>query len=193
MATMSNLKTFLANAAAAGLTVIAVAALAGCGPASAGGATSAGHGSGTHGRQSPAGRAGAPMRLTVCDAPSAVTSVRVTRLPAMSQLGQTKPLPKPHPGVTVRDPAKARGLARLVCSLPRLPRGVLSCPAQRGGGYGLVFTAAGRSLPPVTVQATGCESVTGTGPGGARWAARSSSFWATLSRLTGIEAPAHSP
>jgi hypothetical protein len=191
---MSNRKTSFASAAGAAAGLMAVVALAGCGQSTAGGATSAGHGSGAHGRQSPAGRAGAPMRLrTVCDAPSAVTSVRVIRLPAMSQLGQTKPLPKPHPGVTVRDPAKARGLARLVCSLPRLPRGVLSCPAQRGGGYGLVFTAAGRSLPPVTVQATGCESVTGTGPGGARWAARSSSFWATLSRLTGIEAPAHSP
>jgi hypothetical protein len=191
MATMSNLKTSLANAAAAGLTAIAVVALAGCGQAS-GGVTPAGHGSGAHGGQSPAGRAGAPIRLrTVCDAPSAVTSVRVTRLPAMSQLGQTKPLPKPHPGVTVRDPRRAAWPAS--SGLPRLPRGVLSCPAQRGGGYGLVFTAVGHSLPPVTVQATGCESVTGTGPGGARWAARSSSFWATLSRLTGIEAPAHSP
>lgn len=176
----------LITAAGAGLVIIATAMLAGCGQASTGGRTS---GTPT------AGQAGAPMKpAPVCTDPAEVRSVLVTRLPTLGQLGQTKPLPRKLPGITVRDRAKARALARLVCSLPPMPHGVVNCPVNTGGGYQLVFMASGLHLPAVTVRANGCETVTGTGGGRqARWVARSPKFWASLSRLTGIQAPAHSP
>ena len=129
----------------------------------------------------------------VCGNPAAVSAVRVTRIPWLSQLGRSKPLPGTLPRITVRDPAKARALARAVCGLPAMPRGVLSCPIDTGGGYQLVFTASGRNLHPVTVQATGCEAVTGAGPGPTRWVARTPGFWTTFAHLTGIRVPAHSP
>jgi len=134
------------------------------------------------------------MKLaSVCADPAAVTSVRVTRLPSLGQLGQTKPLPAKLPGVTVRDRRKARALARLVCGLPKMPQGVLHCPIDIGGGYQLIFADGTLHPPAVTVHASGCESVTTAGPGAARWVARTPKFWTTLARLTGIQAPAHSP
>ena len=129
----------------------------------------------------------------VCASPAQVRSVLVTRLPTLTQLGQTKPLPKKLPGITVRDRAKARALARLVCSLPTTPDGTINCPVDFGGGYQLVFMTSGLHLPAVTVHASGCETVTGAGGRQARWVARSPKFWASLARLTGIQAPAHTP
>jgi hypothetical protein len=185
MATLLKRGSLITAAAAAGFVIIATAALAGCGQASPGGTTS-----GTPA----AGQAGAPMKpAPVCASPAEVRSVRVTRLPTLSQLGQTKPLPRKLPGITVRDRAKARALATLVCSLPTMPHGVLSCPVAIGGGYQLVFMTSGLHLPAVTVRASGCETVTGAGGHQARWVARSPKFWASLARLTGIQAPAHAP
>src|SRR6266702_727242 len=196
----SKRKTFIATwaAGAAGLVVIATAALAGCGQVGAGQGTPGAADSGPHAGQSPEGQspgqAAAPMAVrSVCADPAAVMSVRVVRLPSRSQLGQTKPVPKKLPSIVIRDRAKARGLARLVCGLPKLPRGVYACPVDIGGGYQLIFAAAGRPLPAVTVRASGCESVTGAGLAGARWAGKSPRFWPRLARLTGIQAPAHSP
>jgi len=135
---------------------------------------------------------------SVCEDLAAVGVVRVARIPSLSQLGQSKPLPRTVPRITVRDRAKARALARAVCGLPAMPHGVLSCPMNVGGGYQLVFIASGRTLHPVTVEATGCESVTGagaahTGAAPTRWVARTPGFWTTFAQLTGIRAPAHSP
>jgi hypothetical protein len=195
-------------AAGAGLVIIiATAALSGCSQAKAGGPASGVWINGAHAVPSRNGSstavgsqahaAGAPMKpASACAAQAAVKSVRVTRLPTLTQLGQTKPLWDKLPGITVGDPAKARALARLICGLPAMPKGILSCPADVGGwagGYQLVFVAGGRHLAPVTVRASGCETVTGAGPGEARWAGRTPGFWTTLSRLTGIRAPAHSP
>jgi hypothetical protein len=127
----------------------------------------------------------------------------VARIPSLSQLGQSKPVPRAVPQITVRDRAKARALASAVCGLPAMPHGVLSCPIDVGGGYRLTFTASGWTLRPVTVEATGCESVTGAGPaqadtarpgaGPTRWVARTPGFWPRFAQLTGIRAPAHSP
>jgi len=197
-------------AAGAGLVIIiATAALSGCSQAKAGGPASGVSTSGAHAVPSRNGSStavgsqahavGTPMKpASACAAQAAVKSVRVTRLPTLTQLGQTKPLSDKLSGITVGDPAKARALARLICGLPTMPKGILSCPADVGGGaggYQLVFMAGGRHLAPVTVRASGCETVTGAGPGPgeARWAGRTAGFWTTLSRLTGIRAPAHSP
>jgi hypothetical protein len=187
------------SAAAAGLMVIAAAALSGCGAVRAGAAHPVGASHPGTG-QSSAGRPGSnPVaRRSVCADPAAVSAVRVTRLPSLSQMGQSKPLPRTVHRIAVRDQAKARALARAVCRLPAMPHGSLSCPINVGGGYQLVFTASGRTLHPVTVQASGCEPVAGAGTtrGGAvptRWVARTPGFWTTFAQLTGIQAPAHSP
>ena len=200
MATLSKRKTSIATwaAGAAGLVVIATAALAGCGQVGAGQDAPRAAGSGPRAGQSRAvqspGQPGAPMAVwSVCTDPAAVTSVRVVRLPSRSQLGQTKPVPRKLPSIVIRDRARARGLARLVCGLPKMPHGVYACPVDIGGRYQLIFAAGGRSRPAVTVRASGCESVTGAGPGGVRWAGKSPGFWTRLAKLTGIRAPAHSP
>jgi hypothetical protein len=165
--------------------------LAGCGQAGAG--SDHGAHAGTSASSSPEA-AGAPMKLaSVCAGPMQVRSVRVTRLPTLTQLGQTKPLPKKLPSITVRDRAKARALARLVCGLPVMPHRAFSCPVAIGGGYQLAFMSGRSQLPPVTVKASGCETVTGTGGHLVRRIARSPKFWTALSQLTGIAAPAHTP
>jgi len=184
---MATLKSggLITAAAGAGFVIIVTAMLAGCGQARTDGKTS---------RTSAAGQAGAPMKpAPVCASPAEVHSVLVTRLPTMTQLGQTKPLPRKLPGITVRDRARARALARLVCSLPRMPHGALHCPVDIGGGYQLVFMTSGLHLPAITIRASGCEAVTGAGGHQAMWVARSPTFWASLARLTGIQAPAHAP
>jgi hypothetical protein len=184
MTTLLKRRRLITIAASVGFVIIATAVLAGCGQAST---------NGTSGTPA-AGQAGAPMKSApVCASPAEVRTVLVTRLPTLTQLGQTKPLSKKLPSITVRDRAKARALARLVCSLPLMPHGTLSCPVAIGGGYQLVFMTSGLHLPAVTVRASGCETVTGAGGHRARWVARSSGFWASLTRLTGIQAPAHSP
>ncbi len=200
MATLSKRRTFVATwaAGAAGFVVIATAALAGCGQVGAGQGAPRAAGSGPRAGQSRAvqspGQPGAPMAVwSVCADPAAVTSVRVVRLPSRGQLGQTKPVPEKLPSIVIRDRARARGLALLVCGLPKMLHGVYACPVDIGGGYQLIFAAGGRSRPAVTVRASGCESVTGAGPGGVRWAGKSPGFWTRLAKLTGIRAPAHSP
>ncbi len=118
-------------------------------------------------------------------------------MPSLSQLGQSKPLPRAVPAMTVRDAARARALAAAICGLPAMRPGIRSCPINVGGGYQLLFMVSGRTLHPVTVAATGCESVSGagSGPAGAtptRWVARTPGFWTRFAQLTGIRAPAHS-
>jgi len=217
---MAKMQIRLANlappAAAAGLVVIASAALTGCGPMRAGAAHpaaatrqgAAGHPTAArHPAAASQPGTGRSSRF-VCADQGTVSAVRVARIPSLSQLGQSRPLPRAVPRITVRDPAKARALARAVCGLPAMPHGVLSCPIDVGGGYQLVFTATGRTLHPVTVEATGCQTVTGAGPAPAgpvrtgtarsgpaptRWVARTPAFWTTFAHLTGIRAPAHSP
>ena len=56
-----------------------------------------------------------------------------------------------------------------------------------GINYRLIFTAGDGKLAPVTVDATGCQQVTGLGP--VRWTARSPAFWSVLATAAGI-APA---
>jgi hypothetical protein len=90
--------------------------------------------------------------------------------------------------VTVTSPARTQAVARALCALPPMPRGVFNCPALLvGTTYLLRFTAGGRQLPPVTIEATGCEVVTGVGP--ARWAATSPGFWRVLATAAHLSPP----
>jgi hypothetical protein len=181
-------------AAAAGLIVIATATLAACGQVSATGA------SGPGSRQTQSGQRGggdagsgghAQMIRLLCAQPRAATAVRVVRFSSRAQLGQTKPLRRPIPGITIKDKARVRELAVAICKLPRMPRGIINCPADLGGGYVLQFSAPGARFHAITLRASGCEAVSGTGHGRARWVAREPLFWRQLAHLTGITAPAH--
>lgn len=67
-------------------------------------------------------------------------------------------------GFTIRDAHAVRAMAATLCALPRMPRGVMSCPAILGGSYRLWFASGKRAFRPVTVETTGCRMVTGLGP-----------------------------
>jgi hypothetical protein len=73
-------------------------------------------------------------------------------------------------GSTVRNPAVVREIASVLCGLPRIPSFVMSCPDLTGGSYHLYFTAAGRAIPAVKIELSGCRVVTGLGPARS-WAA----------------------
>jgi len=93
--------------------------------------------------------------------------------------------------ITITTAAKARAAARALCGLPLLPRGVFHCPNLTvGSTYLLRFTADGRRLPAVSIEATGCEVVTGVGS--ARWAAKSPGFWRTLAAAANVSPPGRS-
>jgi len=112
-----------------------------------------------------------------------VSRVQVARIPGIAQLEPSKPGQSRVVTITVKDPAKARELARAICALPYAPHGVINCPIDVGGSYQLRFSTPSRRLPLVTVAASGCRSVTGLGR--ARLAL-SPRFWAVFARTTGI-------
>jgi len=181
-------------AAAAGLILVATLALAACGEVRASGASVPGNRQ-TQSDQPGGGHAGtsghARMIRSLCAQPRAVTAVRVVRFGSRAQLGQTKALHRPIPGITIKDIVRVRELAVALCKLPRMPRGIMSCPADLGGGYVLQFSAPNARVHAITLRTSGCEAVSGTGHGRARWVARKPLFWQQLAHLTGITSPAH--
>jgi len=93
--------------------------------------------------------------------------------------------------VTVSSPDSARSVARAVCALPSMPHGVINCPALfPWTTYQLRFTVDGRPLPAVTIEATGCEAVTGAGP--VRRADTSPGFWRVLAMAGDVTPPGRS-
>jgi len=192
------------------LLVLAPLAVAGCGSVAAGsgsqaGATSsaaAGTPSASASPGQPDGSATTPGRLSVtgalCSAPGSASQVVITRL-------TTGPILPAGPGVAaytrpeqagpvVKDATQAQQLARAVCALPAQPATAVNCPDLRPGGYRLTFTAAGRMLPEVSVQSSGCELVTGAGS--VRTAAAHASFLELLASMAGpagVPGPVHVP
>jgi hypothetical protein len=164
------------------LAVISVGALiglAGCGSATAGGAglpASAGAG---HTKE-PAAVASASAGVPLCAAAGRVDRVVVSRVPVLP-VSPDEPLPG---GITFRDPPRVRALAAGLCALPLMRHGpLLSCPADFGGAFRLVFAAGRRGFSPVGVQSSGCRIVTGVGP--ARSWSRSPRFKHLLDKVTG--------
>ena len=88
----------------------------------------------------------------------------------------------------VTEVASARDVAKVVCALPRIPMGVMSCVIDLGIYYRLGFTAANATFPTVVVGATGCQTVRGIGP--TRWVA-DSSFWRRLGNAMGLKTPTY--
>jgi len=132
------------------------------------------------------------MIRLLCAEPRGVAKVRVVRFASRGQMGgDLKPMRRPVPGVTISDPVIVRQLVTAICRLPRMPRGVFHCPADRGGGYVLEFSGAGERFHAVTLLASGCETIAGTGAGRPRWVAKSPQFWEQFAHLTGIASPAH--
>ncbi len=87
----------------------------------------------------------------------------------------------------VTDVASVQDVAKVVCALPRIPVGVMSCVIDLGIYYRLSFTAPDETFPTVVVSATGCETVRGIGP--IRWVGTSPNFWHQLGTAMGLPNP----
>ena len=87
--------------------------------------------------------------------------------------------------VTVQSPVAAQKAARIVCALPPMPNGVISCPDDLGITYRLTFYQQAVPYPRVVVDATGCETVSGLVR--TRWVIRSPKFWPELGEIMGLK------
>jgi hypothetical protein len=181
--------------AAAALASITLAA---CGssqvPGAASGASASPTVAATVAGSSPAASPGAASpgpiatQVALCRDTASVTGLKIVR----NQVVRVPVLQVAFPDqVTVASPARARAVARALCALPPMPRGVFHCPALLiGTTYQLRFTAGGRRLPPVTIEATGCEVVTGVGQ--TRWVTTSPGFWRVLGTAAHLRPPGRS-
>jgi hypothetical protein len=164
-----------------GAAAAAVIGLAGCGGAvsnAPSGGSAAATGATTQVRSATGG--------TLCADAGAVDRLTVRRV---------KLVPANHPSfsfpavVAVSDAAQARAVARALCALQPLPRGVVACPADLGISYRLDFATPERGLPPVGIRAGGCEGVSGAGL--TRWSMRTPAFWTVLGAAMGLAHPGH--
>ena len=164
------------SGASASPTAAAAAAVAGSSTAASPAAASPAAASPAAARPAAARPDPTATQVALCRDTASVTGLKIVR----DQVVRVPVSPVPFPGqVTVASPAGARAVARALCALPPMPRGVFGCPALLvGTTYQLGFTAGGRRLPAVTIEATGCQVVTGVGQ--ARWATTSPGFWRVL-------------
>jgi hypothetical protein len=178
-----------AAAIALGSLALGPVLLAACGsvPAPSSGAAPAASASrGAAGSPNAAASGGAGTAIVgLCQNKAAVTGLRIVRIPASSKVPQEQAV---FPGqVAVTSPAQARKVARAICALPVMPHGVFNCPAEfPGTSYELSFTADGLRFSPVTIEATGCETVTGAGQ---VRRALGPGFWRVLSVAAGVSPP----
>jgi len=149
------------------IAVAALLGLAACGSVSVG---SAGHpaspsaaspsaasanasSAGASSASTPAAAAGLPAAGSLCASRQSADRVVVSRTPSPRQ-------------VTLTGATQVRAMVAALCALPSLPAGQ-HCPAASAGSVRLMFAAGAQSFPPVTVQQSGCRSVTGLGA--TRW------------------------
>jgi hypothetical protein len=160
-----------AAATLAAVAALACAALTGCGSAAAATDASVGRPPAT---QAPAGQ-------NVCAHTWDVDRLTIGRVNSFPHNPEYFTFPAQ---VTVTSADRSQAVAQQLCALPAMPSGTFSCPADLGIYYRLVFTAGDSKLAPVTVDATGCETVNGVGP--VRWTALSPEFWSVLATAAGI-------
>jgi hypothetical protein len=172
-------------AVALGPVVAGLVLLAACGNVPAPAAGTAGAASaGASGSSAAAGSGSASAQVPLCRDAAAVTGLRIARVRGVAVPEAQTRFPAQ---ATVVGPARARAVARALCALPTMPHGFISCPALfPGTNYQLWFTAAGRPLPVVTIQATGCETITGVGP---VRRALAPGFWRVLATAAGLSPP----
>jgi hypothetical protein len=166
--------------------LIAVAALMGvaaCGNVSAGGAR---HPASAPARASssraPTGAAGTPTGAaetpgggSLCADGQGADRVVVSRTASPRQ-------------VTLRGATRVQAMVAALCALPPMPAGqhcatATATATAAAGSVRLVFAAGTRSFPPVTVQESGCHSVTGMGA--TRWWSGSSQLGVLLDEAAG--------
>ena len=125
----------------------ALMGLAACGSVSAG---SAGHPAPASASSSsaPAAAAGTPAGGTLCADRTSADRVVVSRTASRQ--------------VTLTGTTQVQAMAAALCALPPMPAGQ-HCAATSAGSIRLVFAAGQHSFPPVTLQESGCRSVTGMG------------------------------
>jgi hypothetical protein len=126
-----------------------------------------------------------PLPSPLCMNPGAVDHLVVRRTGVISRVQEQR---FTFPAlVTVTSAADARAVARALCALPAQPAGITNCPADFGIGYQLRFAAGRHHFHVVTLQATGCEIVTGLGK--PRTIARTPAFWAVLGNAMRLHFP----
>ena len=150
------------------IAVTALMGLAACGSVSAG---SAGHPASASASSSkaPAAAAATPAGGSLCADGRSADRVVVSRTAS----------PR---AVTLKGATQVRAMVAALCALPPMPAGQ-HCAAASAGSVRLVFAAGPRSFPPVTVQESGCRSVTGMGA--TRSWSGSSQFGALLDEAVG--------
>ena len=141
------------------IAVTALMGLAACGTVSA---ASAGHPASASASSSkaPEAAAGTPAGGSLCADGQGADRVVVSRTASPRQ-------------VTLTGATQVQAMVAALCALPPMPAGQ-HCAAASAGSVRLVFGAGEQSFPPVTVQESGCRSVTGMGA--TRWWSGSSQF-----------------
>lgn len=186
-------KTLGIWAATAAVTATVIVLLAGCGNVPEGSAAAGQHAdvpsASMHSALTPPASTpsastspvGASGDLTLCGNTAAAQRALVTHLSGLHPYSESAAdFGASQPGV-VTGPAEARALAAALCALPVMPLGRMFCPIAIFNVYQLIFTVSGRTLPVVTVRASGCRQVTGLGQ--VRWAEYDNSLLQELARI----------
>ena len=162
---------------------LGVMVLAACGSARAAGSPAGPGHTSRVAQDSPAPAAAGSPQSALCRDATAVTRLEIVRNHGFK-------VPELEPAfpnmVTVTSPALIRDVIRALCALPVTRPGVYHCPLLLGTAYTLRFSVGSRPLPLVTIESTGCEAVTGVGPGRR---VTSEGFWRVLSRVLGAGTP----
>ena len=175
MTTLGKADGAARRAALGGIAASLVLGLAACGSAAAGAGSPASPAIANPAvgkpskATSPAGpvKPGSPMigaskHVLLCMEIPKLTRMTVTRTAGPPPLHHAREvLPT---GFTVRNAATVQRIATMLCTLPALPHGVMSCPDLVGGGFVLFFAAPGKAIPSVGIQGSGCRVVSGLGP-----------------------------
>lgn len=159
------------RAALGGITAGLMIGLAACGTTVAGTGTAA---SGTASHAPAVGATAQPsvnpggVMIGTGSAKNTALCRAVPNLTRMTFMLSTRP-PSQHlrevlpAGFTIKDRATVRQLATLLCALPAVRPGYMTCPNDMGASYRMYFVAGGRGFDVVTVAVSGCRMVTGLG------------------------------
>jgi hypothetical protein len=155
------------RAALGGITAGLMIGLAACGSTVAGTGTAASHAPPSGAAARPSVNPGGVM-IGAGSAKDAALCRAVPNLTRMTFMLSTRP-PSQHlrevlpAGFTIKDRATVRQVATLLCALPAVPPGQMTCPNDMGASYRMYFVAGGRGFGVVTVEVSGCRVVTGLG------------------------------
>jgi hypothetical protein len=156
--------------ALSGIAAGIVIGLAACGSTVAGAGTPAKHDNVDFATPKPAATGinpGGPMQpqaasthVLLCTEIPKLTRMVFTRTPWPPGRHVREALPS---GATIRNVAVVRRIATVLCGLPTVPIGMMTCPNMAGSSYRLYFVAPGRAIPVVEIESSGCRVVTGLG------------------------------